>query len=218
MRVPAILLVALVPLLFLSSCKKEAEQAQDDQQVFTAKPIADPDDQLRRDAATKLTEQFSTTLKSELMAAINAGGVASAVDVCSKRAPEIAKSFAGSGWSIRRVSTRSRNPENIADSAAAIMLRRFARDTTNPIISVVERVEGQHIYTMYKPIYVADLCLNCHGDASKFDPQLVQALARNYPSDQATGYKVGDLRGLFVVSAVWPQGKARAQELVQAAQ
>ena len=42
-------------------------------------------------------------------------------------------------------------------------------------------------------------CLACHGPAEQIAPDVKELLAREYPSDQATGFQEGDLRGWFWV-------------------
>ena len=59
--------------------------------------------------------------------------------------------------------------------------------------------EGDLLYT--KPIVLNDqMCLRCHGtplqDIGAADWAMLQAA---YPQDKATGYKTGDLRGMWVV-------------------
>lgn len=79
MRVPTILLALLATLVFLSGCSKDTDQQATDQpKVISAKPVPNPKDQLIKNAAAALTEQFSKSLKSEVMAAMSQGGPAAA--------------------------------------------------------------------------------------------------------------------------------------------
>ena len=43
------------------------------------------------------------------------------------------------------------------------------------------------------------VCLSCHGPPGSLDPEVTTALKNLYPQDEATGYRMGDLRGAFVV-------------------
>ena len=43
------------------------------------------------------------------------------------------------------------------------------------------------------------LCTTCHG--TSVDPALLAHIRERYPEDRATGYSVGDFRGLFWVVA-----------------
>ena len=46
-----------------------------------------------------------------------------------------------------------------------------------------------------EPIRIKPPCLACHG--ASLAPATADELAERYPEDQATGYKLGELRGLF---------------------
>jgi hypothetical protein len=41
-----------------------------------------------------------------------------------------------------------------------------------------------------------------------------RTLKRLYPLDKATGYKTGELRGMFVVEANWPEGIEYAEQII----
>jgi hypothetical protein len=48
-----------------------------------------------------------------------------------------------------------------------------------------------------EPIYNQPLCLTCHGET--IDPELRARIRDLYPRDRATGFRDGDLRGVFWV-------------------
>ena len=174
--------------------------------------------QLVQEAADKLTGMFMQDLKSELMAAMKDGGPANAIAVCNVRAPEIADAHSESGvWSIKRVTDRPRNLENMADDHELGVMNKF-RDTTNRVEAgygewqVSESRDTSFVY--YKPIRTGDLCLNCHGPKEQIDQPVREQLAELYPEDEAVGYTGGDLRGMFVVTMEWPAARSEARELV----
>jgi hypothetical protein len=41
------------------------------------------------------------------------------------------------------------------------------------------------------------LCLKCHGGADDVDAATMKVLAERYPADEATGYRLDDLRGIW---------------------
>lgn len=45
-----------------------------------------------------------------------------------------------------------------------------------------------------EPLVIQEFGLGCHGSA--ITPDVEVALAEKYPTDKATGYAVGDLRGV----------------------
>ena len=61
---------------------------------------------------------------------------------------------------------------------------------------VVER-DGQRTFRFMKAIPTAELCVTCHGASLK--PEIQVRLKELYPTDQATGFAVGDLRGAFTL-------------------
>ena len=46
-----------------------------------------------------------------------------------------------------------------------------------------------------EPILLQPPCLACHGEA--LAPDLAARIAELYPADRATGFRVGELRGVF---------------------
>ena len=50
----------------------------------------------------------------------------------------------------------------------------------------------------YKPIVINnEACLKCHGNV---EGDLAKVIKATYPEDRATGYKMGDLRGMIAVT------------------
>ena len=46
-----------------------------------------------------------------------------------------------------------------------------------------------------EPIFMKPLCVTCHGEA--LAAPVRERIAELYPEDRATGFRVGDFRGLF---------------------
>jgi len=107
---------------------------------------------------------------------------------------------------VRRVSERVRNPGDTPEPYEAAVLRRFAelkaRGGLGPATEHVEVVtEGGRQYLRYlRPIAIAGpVCLSCHGPTEQLGADVKTALKTFYPNDQATDYRVGDLRGAVSV-------------------
>jgi len=165
-------------------------------------------------AADKEIASFMTSLKYSLKEAMRDGGPANAISVCSDAAPEIAMAHARDGWEIWRLTDRPRNPNNEVNDPQYDILYEFSDSTTAPPF-VIEWQEdkGERKFYYYKPIYVDQMCLNCHGVREDLQPEVVKKLDELYPDDKATGYYAGDLRGMFMVVVDWPKGKALAEKL-----
>lgn len=225
MRVPTILfpLCAVVVLSFAFGCsgeKQEQAVTPDTTQVskpFVAKSLGNPEDELARKAAQSLIQQFKTRLRSELMAAIKQSGPEGAIEICSRKAPEIAQELSVGGWAIRRASILNRNPKNYPEGPEGEMIRRFEADTSKSTQATWDYTNLIKQYRYFEAIRLEGMCTSCHGKSEEMDPAVVAKLQQLYPSDRAVGFKVGDLRGIFSVSAVWPKGKAQAAKLAQSA-
>lgn len=155
--------------------------------------------------ARALIQQFASSLKTELVDAINAGGPGNAIAVCQERAPAIANSLSEtSDWEIGRTSLKTRNPANEPDAWETQVLEQFeARKASgNPVagMSYAEVVEddGKKTYRYMMAIPTQEVCLTCHG--SNIDPELAAKIDDLYPEDEARGYSSGDIRGAFTLS------------------
>ncbi|MBR9912116.1 MAG: DUF3365 domain-containing protein [Gammaproteobacteria bacterium] len=148
--------------------------------------------------ALALVQKFAGQLKPRLKAAISADGPAHAVAVCATEAPQIAESLsAESGWVIRRVSSRNRNPAAVPDAWEAAMLKQF-EDKLAASADPSSLSQGEVTpdgYRFAKAQVVEPLCLMCHGQTVA--PDVSAALASYYPNDKATGYELGQIRGIF---------------------
>lgn len=141
-----------------------------------------------------LLQPFKVEMKQALQAGLSQGPIA-AIDVCSNRAPEIAAALSKDGVRLGRTSHRLRNPGNTAPDWAREILDEYLGDASarSP---VAVRLPGGRIGHA-EPIVAQPLCLVCHGES--LAPDLADAIASAYPEDRATGFKDGDLRGIFWV-------------------
>jgi len=170
----------LAPLAFtcaLASCAKKSP------------PEAEELVQTRARAAL---EPFKKSLKEELGKAL-AESAEKAIDVCALRAPALAREHSKEGVVVGRSALRLRNPENRAPSWLAPAMKELSLSEAESASKVVALPEGRHAYV--ESIRIAPLCLGCHGDAVA--PALLAKIATRYPSDEATGYKLGEFRGVF---------------------
>ena len=160
--------------------------------------------------AESATDRLIKTLGGQLQATLKAGGPETAITVCKEAAIPLTKSAADDfdGLTLTRVSDRLRNPKNAPDKMDRKVLDHFRK-------SAAERKIVAHLTTMpdgqtqryYRPLFVSETCLKCHGDPEKMSGELRSLLKEHYPEDQATGYRAGELRGLIRV-----ERKAPAQE------
>lgn len=148
-------------------------------------------------------------LQSKLFTALDSGGPTRAIAICSDSAQAWTERHAREGVYVRRVSLRARNPRNQPDASETRELQRLDslhRTGTMPgeIVRSTRTTDGQPIVEYMRPILVQERCLACHGDRQAMLPAVRSLLDERYPGDQATGYRVGDLRGMLSVR-VLPQ-------------
>lgn len=154
-------------------------------------------------AQAAIAETFAT-LSQNLMKALQEGGVRQAVPFCQENAAGLVKPIAEKqGLRIQRVSHKARNPANRANESELALIQTFTQAITEarPFQpQIVPQPDGSQIF--YAPIVIpADACLKCHGipgdTLSQADHDFIRTL---YPEDAATGFKLGDLRGLWKVT------------------
>lgn len=138
-----------------------------------------------------------------LMKAINEKGTAGAVSFCNVHAFPIADSLSKHyNCTIQRISDRYRNPADKPDIADSVVIADYqAQKTVGATLTTrLSEQENQVIY--YKPIMIGmPACLKCHGDTNTdIDMPTVAAIRNKYPADLATGYKQGDLRGIWKIT------------------
>ncbi len=190
------------------------ESRAEDRELTMKTPLEDDEVLLQR-ASEQAIARFGAEMMAALTHAINENGAAEALNVCNVVAPDIAVAHARDGWFLSRLATKVRNPNNKADRDEEIILERFAADTTLSFIAQWGDPENKEEFHYYKPIRMKEICLNCHGDNSKLGEGVAQKLGELYPSDEATGFQLGDLRGMFAVEVIWPEGREYAIKLVE---
>ena len=163
---------------------------------------ADVDQTKLKEEAIGIVKKFGGSLKPELKKAIQAGGPAHAIAVCSDKAPEIAKNLSNeTGWKVKRVSLKPRNATSaIPDAWEQKVLQAFderqAGGESAAKMAYAEVVDGQ--FRFMKAQGVEAVCMNCH--AAEVKPEVAAALAEKYPADKARGYTLGQIRGAFSLS------------------
>ena len=173
--------------------------------LLSALPLAAQDVAWVGDAR-KVATAMPPKLLAVLTAEIDKGGPEGAIGVCKDVAPQMAKSAsAETGWAIRRVSLRNRNPRATPDAWERAVLEDFdRRAAAGEAPATLEKaeivvVEGQQQYRYMRALPVQSLCLNCHGTLEQLTPSVRQKLKDLYPDDKATGYKPGEIRGAMTI-------------------
>lgn len=135
---------------------------------------------------------FKKSLKGALLAGMEEGPM-TAISACRVEAPKLAEAASVAGVRVGRASTKLRNPANAAKPWMNAIIDVYEADPERraPVVVVVDDSTIGYV----EPIFMQPLCLTCHGDA--LAPELQAKFDELYPTDQATGYKAGDFRGVF---------------------
>lgn len=142
-----------------------------------------------------------SALGSQLMQALKTRGAAGAVTFCNEKAQPITNQMAEElDVKVKRVSDRARNPLNQANEEQLKIIEQYKKDlaTGKKLKGVLIEKDGRSI--AHFPIRTNQMCMQCHGmPGSEIKPETQNAIRERYPDDEATGYRPGQLRGLFVV-------------------
>ena len=156
-----------------------------------------------------LAEASFKALSARLQHAMKEGGPAHAVDFCSLNALSIMDSLSTThGAHVRRTSDRVRAPHDKPDAEETrymeTMLEEWKAGATAADLSARAVVHGDSI-SYYQPIFInSPTCLKCHGTPDTgLDASALAVINERYPNDQATGYELGDLRGMWSIR--WPR-------------
>jgi hypothetical protein len=153
--------------------------------------------------ARKASAELVTSVRSELLKAIDASGPLRAIVVCKYTVPEISSSISRRyGARVTRVSLAPRNPalgwgdaweqkvmmafeERVARGEAAEGMEH-AELTTEP--------SGRFVRYM-RALPMLPACMHCHGPAEQISEPIRNQLAHDYPHDKAVGALLGKVRG-----------------------
>jgi len=189
-------------LLFALACSNNtAGEKVDGQQEET---LTTEEKEVYLNKGKQVVGKVGSALISQLTGVLNAGApIDSAVRYCNTIAYPLVDTLAkDQAILVKRVSNKFRNPADAPNEREKAVLARFrqgmneGQDVPAPVL---EPIDAQTI-GYYQPIMVMELCLKCHGEVGKdIAERDYQTIKELYPQDKATGYRVGDLRGMWTV-------------------
>ncbi len=161
------------------------------------------------EAARAAAMRLGKTLKARLVSTMKTQGPVAAVTVCAEDAYAIAAQVSeDTGMDVGRRALRVRNPGNAPDAWEREALSQFlaaqdrGEDVSKLERSATVRTADGDVFYWAKPILLEQPCTTCHGSA--VEPALAATITDYYPNDQATGFAVGDVRGIFSVKKRLP--------------
>lgn len=157
--------------------------------------------------ARAVAQSFMKELGGVMQREMQAGGPQAAIVVCTDQALQIAGRISReTGWQVRRVGTRVRNPligmpDAWEQQALSNFERRLEQGEDLAGLSHSEEVsEPNGRYFRYvQAVGVNPPCLTCHGARDQMARPILEMLDEKYPHDRAIGYQAGDLRGAISI-------------------
>ena len=210
--------LALTPILFIACANTEPKQTETAQEVTTktvevakssekAPALSEP-----KKAQTSVSFIENKKVLEEGMMHIDAfmGSMqptlksllkedkthVTAMGACSSMAIEMINDYNKqiTNVKLRRTALKYRNPKNKPDTADRMVMDTFV--STKKFEPLVVDLGNQ--YRVYKPLPTKQACLLCHGARNDISPELVKMIDRTYPKDMATGFALGEFRGVVV--------------------
>lgn len=156
--------------------------------------------------ARLVAQSVPPKLLNVVQSEIKKGGVEQAIGACRDLAPKIAaEASEETGWAIRRVSMKNRNPKAVPDAWEKVVLAEFEQRLAagEPPIALEKGMivaeEGKQFYRYMKPLMTQKACTQCHGSEADIAPNAKARLQELYPQDAATGFKEGMMRGALTI-------------------
>jgi len=156
--------------------------------------------------ARKVASSIPPKLLMVLTEEIGKSGPEGAILVCRDKAPQLAKAASDeTGWNVRRVSLRNRNPRAVPDAWERAALEDFdRRAASGESPASLEKAEivtedGTQSYRYMRALPTQPLCLACHGLPEQLTPAVKEKLKTLYPDDKAVGYRPGEIRGAMTI-------------------
>lgn len=164
--------------------------------------LNDTPEQMVLKRGDEMTTIAGKKLVGTLMKALEKGGVSHAVSFCNTAALPLTDSLSASNnVVIKRTALKYRNPKNKPTKLEKKQLEVYetaliAKQPLEP--KVIEVAKNEWLYM--KPIVLQAQCQACHGIVGEtIAEKEYQLIKKLYPKDKATGFKTGDLRGMWSV-------------------
>ena len=139
-----------------------------------------------------------SALIAELRRDLDSGGVTVAMASCHiDLTNEVYRTAREDGIAAGRTSARLRNPTNAPPAWAAAIVARYPNQPAKGLDGFAVDLGGR--VGVLRPIREQAICAPCHGPEPLLDSRVQEVLKDRYPSDRATGFNAGDLRGWFWV-------------------
>ncbi len=195
-----LLLIILISSIYAceNNTKKDTSKQETSQQEQAQKPAFDH--KAYKMKGMLIAKTTFKHFKSKIQSIGQKEGLPAVVDFCHDNAMKLTDSIgAAHHVVIKRTSHKLRNPDNKPDIDEEAVLNEYLKnqeEQKNMEPVVLKDSEGYVHF--YAPIKIKQACLQCHGEPGKdIHEEVYKVIKAKYPNDQATGFKEGDLRGIW---------------------
>lgn len=141
-------------------------------------------------------------LGKNLMGKLQKEGTLSALEFCNINAYPLTDSLATHfNVSIKRVSDKPRNSENLANTSEIKIIEHYKNvvANSNDIQPIVKKEYNKTKF--YYPIITNSMCLQCHGKPNNtLEKTTFNKIKELYPLDRAIGYDANQVRGIWSIA------------------
>jgi len=162
------------------------------------KPVSKEERTSLQQLGDSISSEMQAVLLKNVGEAIQHGGTEFAVEFCNLKAMPLTDSISEKHQvKIQRLSDKNRNPKNSLQlESDRLAWEKIKKEKTD----FIEQSRTGEIY-YYKPISIGmPSCIQCHGKRSDISEKTLELIGLKYPDDKATGYEMGDLRGMWKIS------------------
>jgi hypothetical protein len=168
-----------------------------------SKNLTQKEIQVYTEKGNLIVKKTAGELSGELMTQMKTGGIPLAISYCNTAALPLTSAMSkAEGVQIKRTSHKVRNPLNSPSENELLILRKYQQNLASgiPLEPIVE-LNQKGVPHYYAPIMIDKKCLVCHGTLDQELSKAADSIIKSrYPKDLATGFKEGDLRGIWSIS------------------
>jgi hypothetical protein len=196
--------LAIIGISLFQNCNTNAEPKNDGtiENVAEQDSISQVEGRYYLLQGKQLALSTKAVLEQNLMAAMKENGPIGALEFCNVNAIPLSDSVSlALNAEIRRVSAKNRNPENAPNERERAYLERALKEVSlnGQAPPQMQEIDGKMVG--YYPIMINGACLKCHGTPhTDIQSSTFETIQKLYPEDKATGYKVDELRGMWVIT------------------
>ncbi len=194
-------IVFVLMIVLFSSCKNDKKELSPSLKEKENKEAISKIDPSYQQIGLDMAFTTKSQLGKNLMGTMKEKGAVAALEFCDIKAISLTDSMATFHKArIKRVSDKTRNPNNKANNTELKKIELFKRMLSNKedIAPIVEINNDSILF--YYPIITNVMCLKCHGTPNKeIDTKTFSTIKRLYPNDMAVGYSENQVRGVWSI-------------------